>query len=137
MPLQLILTVPTNQIADMTVEYVQLPSEEGSMGILQNHAPLRAALEPGVLTVRDTDHNEHFFFVSSGLAMIKDNVVTVLADSAEKAEDIDEARAMKASERARERILSPSPSIDRARAEAALARAIARIKAKHKIGALH
>jgi F-type H+-transporting ATPase subunit epsilon len=137
MPLRLNLSVPTHQIVDMTVEYVQLPSEEGSMGVLQNHAPLRAVLEPGVLTARDLAHKNHFFFVSSGLAMIKDNVVTVLADTAERAETIDEARAKAAGDRARERIVSPSPNIDRARAEAALARSIARIKAKQKLGSVH
>ncbi|MCA9418225.1 MAG: ATP synthase F1 subunit epsilon [Candidatus Omnitrophica bacterium] len=137
MPLQLKLSVPTNQVADMTVEYVQLPSEEGSMGVLQNHAPLRAALQPGVMTARDLEHKNHYFFVSSGLAMIKDNVITVLADSAERAEDIDEARAQKAGERARERIQSPEPHTDIARAEIALAKSIARINAKHKLGALH
>lgn len=137
MPLQLNLSVPTSLIADMTVEYVQLPSEEGSMGVLQNHAPLRAALEPGVVTARDLEHKNHFFFVSSGLAMIKDNVVTILADTAEKAESIDETRARNAGDRARQRIQSPSPNIDRARAEAALARSIARINAKHKSSSSH
>ena len=136
MPLQLKLSVPTKEVADMTVEYVQLPSEEGSMGVLQNHAPLRAALEPGVLTARDLEHKNHYFFVSSGLAMIQDNVVTILADSAERAEDIDEARAQAAADRARERIGNPSPEIDIRRAEIALARAIARMNAKHKLGAL-
>ena len=137
MPLQLNLSVPTNQIAEMTVEYIQLPSEEGSMGVLQNHAPLRAALQPGVITVRDMEKKTHHFFVSHGLVMIKDNVVTVLADSAENAEDIDANRAQESESRARERIQSPSPEIDRIRAEMALARAIARISAKHKMGSLH
>ncbi len=137
MPLQLNLSVPTNQIADMTVEYVQIPSEQGSMGVLQNHAPLRAALEPGILSARDMEQKTHYFFVSSGLVMVDDNIVTVLADSAERAEDIDEGRAKGSGDRARERIQSPGPDLNRSRAEAALARSIARISAKHKTGSSH
>lgn len=137
MPLQFNLSVPTNQIAEMTVEYVQLPSEEGSMGVLQGHAALRCALEPGVVVCRTPDKKNHYFFVSSGLAMIQNDVVTILADSAERAEQIDEERARKAGARARERMQSGSANVDRARAEAALARALARIRAKGKIESSH
>ena len=133
MPVQVIVCVPTHQIAEFEAEYVQLPSAQGSMGVLPNHAPLRCVLEPGIVTCRESANKTSIFSVSTGLAVIEDNVVTILADSAERAEDIDTPRAEAARERAQERIRTIDSSIDYLRAEIALKRSLARLQAKARI----
>ena len=129
MPIQLNLCAPTRQVAEVEAEYIQIPSAQGKMEVLKNHAPLRCVLEPGVVTCRLEDGSERVFAVSSGLAMIRDNRVLVMADAAEKGEDIDVARAEAAMERARERLHRMGHGVDLARAEAALKRALARLEA--------
>ncbi len=133
MPLHFKLAIPSRSLADFPAEYVQLPSAEGSMGVLQNHAPLRCVLAPGVVTCRLPDHTRRVYAVSSGVASVRNNVVTLLADTAEAAESIDTARARAAEGRARARLQSFESGVDRARAEAALARALARIKSSQSI----
>lgn len=132
MPLQVKISVPTKQIAELEAEYVQLPSEQGNMGVLPHHAPLRCVLEPGVVNCRLPGGKTVSFFVSTGLATIEDNVVTILADSAERVEDIDLSRAEAARDRAQERIRTLNGNIDHARAEAALKRALVRIQTASK-----
>ena len=129
MPVQVKVCVPTKQIAQLEVEYVRIPSAQGNMGVLPNHAPLRCLLEPGIVNCREPGNKTSTFAVSTGLAVIENDVVTVLADSAERAEDIDVARAQAARDRAEERIRTLDAKIDQARAEAALRRALARIQA--------
>ncbi len=130
MPLQVNLLIPTQTVANLTAEYVQLPSTVGSMGVLPDHAPLRCELAPGVVVCRLTDETERVFSVSSGLAIIRKNVVTILADTSEDAQKIDSERAQAARERATKRLSGEEAGkIDRARAEAALHRALARLDA--------
>lgn len=129
MPVLVKICVPTKQIAEVEAEYVQIPSAQGAMGVLPNHAPLRCVLEPGIVNCRLPGNKFAVFAVSTGLAIIEDNVVTILADSAERAEDIDLARAQAARDRAQERIRTMDSRIDHARAEAALKRSLARIHA--------
>jgi F-type H+-transporting ATPase subunit epsilon len=128
-PVTLKLSSPTRQIAEVEAEYIQIPSAQGKMGVLPNHAPLRAVLEPGLVTCRLKDGSEIVFAVSTGLALVENNVVTVLADSAENAMDIDLDRAERARLRAQERLHTIDSQIDHARAETALKRSIARIQA--------
>lgn len=130
MPLQVNLCIPTQPLANLTATYVQLPSAAGSMGVLPGHAPLRCELMPGVVVCRLVDETERFFSVSSGLAVIRNNMVTILADTAEDAQKIDLSRAQAAQERALRRLSEDQPGlIDRVRAEAALRRALARLEA--------
>ncbi|MCG3196799.1 MAG: ATP synthase epsilon chain [bacterium] len=133
MPLHFKLAIPSRSIADFEALYVQLPSEEGSMGVLQNHAPLRCVLAPGVVTCKLADNSQKVYAVSAGVASVKHNVVTLLADTAESADSIDSTRARAAEGRARARLESFESGVDRARAEAALARALARIKATQAV----
>jgi F-type H+-transporting ATPase subunit epsilon len=130
MSFQVNVSIPIQPLASLDVNYVQLPSAEGSMGVLQNHAPLRCTLVPGVVLCRLPDQSVRVFSISGGVAMVRNNVVTILADIAEDAHAIDSHRAEAARERALQRLREGSPEINRARAEAALHRSLARIQAR-------
>ncbi|MBE0415688.1 MAG: F0F1 ATP synthase subunit epsilon [Dehalococcoidia bacterium] len=109
------------------VDVVIAPGVEGQMGILPSHAPLLTMLQPGELVVRK-EGEETAMFVSGGFLEVLQNRVTVLADVAERAEEIDIARAEEAKRRAEERLREHPPEVDLAAAEAALRRALVRIK---------
>ena len=109
------------------VDIVIAPGIEGQLGILPNHAPLLTMLQPGELLVR-REGEETSMFVSGGFLEVMQNRVTVLADVAERAEEIDIARAEEAKRRAEERLRQRPAEMDFAAAEAALRRALARIK---------
>ena len=109
------------------VDVVIAPGVEGQLGILPNHASLLTMLQPGELVVRK-EGEETEMFVSGGFLEVMQNRVTLLADVAERAEEIDVARAEEAKRRAEEQIKQAPPEMDLAVAEAALRRALARIK---------
>ena len=109
------------------VDIVIAPGIEGQLGILPNHAPLLTMLQPGELVVRK-DGEETAMFVRGGFLEVMQNRVTVLADVAERAEEIDIARAEEAKRRAEDRLRERPPEMDLAAAEAALRRALVRIK---------
>ena len=109
------------------VDVVIAPGVEGQLGILPNHASLLTMLQPGDLVVRK-EGEETEMFVSGGFLEVMQNRVTLLADVAERAEEIDIARAEEAKRRAEEQIKQAPPEMDLAVAEAALRRALARIK---------
>jgi len=109
------------------VDIVVAPGIQGQMGILPSHAPLLTTLQPGELVVRK-DGEETAIFVSGGFLEIMQDRVTVLADTAERAEEIDIARAEEAKVRAEERVREHVPEMDLARAEAALRRSLMRLK---------
>jgi len=109
------------------VDIVVAPGIQGQMGILPSHAPLLTTLQPGELVVRK-DGEETAIFVSGGFLEIMQDRVTVLADTAERAEEIDIARAEEAKVRAEERVKEHVPEMDLARVEAALRRSLMRLK---------
>jgi len=109
------------------VDVVIAPGVEGQLGILPNHASLLTMLQPGEVVVRK-EGEETEMFVSGGFLEVMQNRVTLLADVAERAEEIDIARAEEAKRRAEEQIKQAPPEMDLAVAEAALRRALARIK---------
>lgn len=109
------------------VDIVIAPGIQGQMGILPSHAPLMTMLQPGELVVRK-DGEETAMFVSGGFLEVMQDRVTVLADVAERAEEIDVARAEEAKSRAEERLKGHVPEIDLTRAEAALRRSLVRLK---------
>jgi F-type H+-transporting ATPase subunit epsilon len=113
------------------VDVVVAPGVMGQLAILPNHAPLMTTLEPGELMVRK-DGEESSIFVSGGFLEVMANKVTVLADVAERAEEIDIARAEEAKRRAEERLITHPADVDRARAEAALRRSLTRLKVAEK-----
>jgi len=109
------------------VDAVIAPGIEGQLGILPSHAPLMTMLQPGELVVRK-DGEETAMFVSGGFLEVMGNRVIVLADVAERVEEIDIARAEEAKSRAEERLREHPTDMDLARVEAALMRSLMRLK---------
>ncbi|MDH7482251.1 MAG: F0F1 ATP synthase subunit epsilon [Armatimonadota bacterium] len=124
------LEIATPERVVLQVDAVSLvvPGIEGSLGILADHAPLVAELDIGEAVVRQQDGNVIRLAVSGGFIEVRKNIVRILADSAERAEEIDVARAEAAKRRAEERLKERARGIDYARAEAALKRALTRLK---------
>jgi F-type H+-transporting ATPase subunit epsilon len=104
------------------------PASQGDLGILPRHAPLLTLLKPGEVRVRTPDGADHHFFVGGGALEVQPSRVTVLADTALRARDIDEAAALAAKQRAEEALRDRAGHITLAEAQAELARAIAQLK---------
>lgn len=104
------------------------PAKEGDLGIYPRHAPLLSLLKAGEVRVQSPDGEDHFFFVGGGALEVQPHKVTVLADTALRAKDIDEAAALAAKQRAEAALLDKSDRISMAEAQAELARAIAQLK---------
>lgn len=129
--IRLDIVTPAGLLMSENVATLNLPATLGSMGVLKNHAPLMTTLDIGTIKYVQND-KDHYLAVHGGFAEVKDNVVIVLADAAEKAEDIDVARAQAAQKRAQERLSHRTAELDVLRAELALRRALARIKTSQK-----
>jgi F-type H+-transporting ATPase subunit epsilon len=113
------------------VDVVVAPGVQGQLGILPHHTPLMTTLLPGELRVRKGDE-EYSLAISGGFLEARPDRIIVLADAAERAEEIDLARAEEAKQRAQERLSHPAPEVDVAQAEAALSRAFARLQVGEK-----
>jgi len=125
--IRLRIVTPTITKYDSEVDMVIMRGTEGDIGILAGHAPMATALAYGVLRVID-EESEIVFSVMGGFAEINDGGVTVLADSAERPEEIDRERALEAKRRA-ERLMSElTDHVDVRKAELALRRALVRIE---------
>jgi F-type H+-transporting ATPase subunit epsilon len=114
---------------------VSLPTTEGSVGILANHSNVIMAVIPGLIEY-EHDGGREQIVVSDGLLKVENGEVMILVDTAEKPEDIDEARAKRAEEEAREALKKANSNRDHAMVEAELSRALSRIKAsktKHSL----
>jgi F-type H+-transporting ATPase subunit epsilon len=109
------------------------PAIMGELGIAPRHAPLLTTLKPGEVRVQTPTGEEQFFYVSGGALEIQPHLVTVLADSALRARDLDEAAALQAKQRAEEALRDRGDKIDVAKAQAELAAAVAQIKAIEKL----
>ncbi len=107
------------------------PGVEGQLGILPHHTPLMTTLEAGELRVRK-GVEEFSLAISGGFLEVRPDRIIVLADAAERSEEIDLARAEEAKRRAEEQISSRGPQVDLAQAEAALRRSLTRIKVGEK-----
>lgn len=125
------IVTPERIVLKQDAVSIVVPGAEGALGILANHAPLMAELAIGEATVRDIDGHVIRLAIGGGFMQVGGNVVRILADTAERAEEIDVARAEEAARRAEERLRSRADNIDRARAEAALKRALTRIRVAH------
>jgi len=113
---------------------VYAPAEMGEIGILPRHSPLLTRLRPGEVRVEPQEGGEEMmFYVSGGLLEVQPHVVTVLADTALRAEDLDEAEALKARERAEKALAEHSTKMEYAQAQAELAEAAARLRTIEKI----
>jgi len=105
------------------------PGVMGELGIMPRHAPLLTKIKPGEVRIRTEDGNEEYFYVSGGMLEVQPHGVTILADTAARAKDLDEAAAQAAKQRAEQALKDKKGDIDLAQAEAELAEAIAQIKA--------
>lgn len=110
------------------VSIVVAPGIEGELGILPNHAPLLTTLQPGEIRVVKEGEEDTFIAVSSGFLEVMANKVVILTDTAERAEEIDEARAQEAVQRAQESLEHRTTDMDLERAMASLRKSQSRLK---------
>jgi F-type H+-transporting ATPase subunit epsilon len=112
------------------------PASEGDIGVAPRHAPLLSLLKPGEVRVQTPDGQEQHFFVGGGAIEVQPSKVTVLADTALRAKDIDEAAALAAKQRAEEALRDRPGHITQAEALAELARAAAQLKILERLRTL-
>jgi len=124
--LRLEVVTPDKHVVSQAVDYVSAPGVEGEFGVLPDHVNLLSALAIGALRF-DAGGKSRNVFISGGFAEVSHNTVTVLAEAAELAEDIDQARAQAAKDRAEKRLAAKTEKVDAVRAEAALKRAGVRL----------
>ncbi len=121
------------EIYSDTATMVFAPAEMGEVGIAPRHTPLLTRLKPGEVRVQNQEGEELSFFVSGGMLEVQPHVVTVLADTAIRAHDLDEAQAMEAKERAERMLSDNTADIDYAKAQAELAQSMAQLAAIKKL----
>jgi F-type H+-transporting ATPase subunit epsilon len=121
------------EIFSGTATMVFAPAEMGEVGIAPRHTPLLTRLKPGEVRVQTQDGDEQSFFVSGGMLEVQPHVVTVLADTAIRATDLDEAQALEAKQRAERMLKDKTAEIDYAKAQAELAQSIAELRAIQKL----
>jgi F-type H+-transporting ATPase subunit epsilon len=112
---------------------VYAPASMGEVGIAPRHAPLLTTLKAGDVRVEDTEGKEHFFYVTGGMLEIQPHLVTILADTALRGDELDEAAALAAQQEAEEALKGVSDETDLARAQQELAEARARYRAAQKL----
>ncbi len=133
MTIHLDIVSAEQQIWSGPATMVFAPGEMGELGIAPRHTPLLTRLKPGEIRVRDEHNNEESFFISGGILEIQPHVVTVLSDTAIRADDIDEAAALEAKQRAEEAMADQKSDMDFARAKAELAEAAALVETIKKV----
>ncbi len=119
-------------------EIVIVPGEMGELGIYPRHAPLLTRIKPGSVRLKLPDQSEEtLIYVSGGMLEVQPNLVTILADTAIRGADLDEARALEAKRAAEEAMKNRTSNIDYAHAQAELAEAIAQLQAIQKLRKRH
>ncbi len=128
--IRLEVVTPEKEIVNEPAQIVMAPGSLGEFGVLSGHTPFMTSLNTGGIHYRDENGKDQYVFVSGGFAEALPDKVTVLAESAEKMEDIDPERAKDAMARAEKRLAEDraKEKVDVARAKAALERAVMRIK---------
>jgi F-type H+-transporting ATPase subunit epsilon len=119
---------PEGQLFTGEATMVFVPAVNGDLGIAPRHAPLLTTLRPGEVRVQVEGQAEQSFYIGGGALEIQPQVVSILADTAARAKDLDEAEAQAAKARAEEALRSNADRIDMAQAQAELARAIAQLR---------
>ena len=130
--IQLVIVTPVRQLLSEPVVEAQLPGADGYLGVLPGHAPLITELGIGELTYRTTGGESGLLAVIRGFAEVLPDRISVLAEMAERAEEIDIKRAQEALKRAQELIAKGGDNVDWDRASAALQRALVRIQVVSK-----
>ena len=115
-------------------EFVVAPARAGEVGIYPNHAPMITTIKAGALRIKQTDEPEEtLIFISGGILEVQPGVITVLADTAVRGHDLDEAKAVAAKAAAEEAIKNRTSDMDYAKAQAELAEAAAQIQAIQRL----
>jgi len=125
--LQVELVTAEGRLVSREADFVVAPGIEGELGVLPRHIPLLTPLRAGEVTVRN-DGNDEYIFVAGGFLEVLPDKVVILADAAERAEDIDEARAEEARKKAQQLLEEKPEGIEAAAAAAALERAVMRLR---------
>jgi F-type H+-transporting ATPase subunit epsilon len=128
--IELEVVTPEKQVVNDRAQIVMAPGSLGEFGVLSGHTPFMTSLKTGAIHYRDQDGKDQYVFVSGGFAEALPDKVTVLAESAEKMENIDPERAKSALERAEKRLAQDraKEQVDSDRAKAAVERAVVRIR---------
>ncbi len=115
-------------------EFVAIPAEMGEIGILPMHAPLITRIRPGAVRIKRPNHaEEEYVFVAGGILEVQPYAVTVLADTAIRGRDLDEAKAREAKQQAEDALQNQSSNIDYAKAQAEIAMAMAQLSLIQKL----
>lgn len=119
-------------------EFVVAPAGGGEVGIYPNHTPMITTIKPGALRIKQSAESEEtLIFISGGMLEVQPGLITVLADTAIRGHDLDEAKAIAAKAAAEEAIKNRSSEVDYAKAQAELAEAVAQIQAIQKLRKVH
>jgi F-type H+-transporting ATPase subunit epsilon len=115
-------------------EFVIAPASAGEVGLFPNHAPMITTIKPGALRIKQANAEEEtLIFISGGMLEVQPGVITVLADTAVRGHDLDEAKAIAAKQAAEEALRNRSADIDYAAAQAELSEAVAQIQTIEKL----
>ena len=128
MPIHIDIVSAEREIYSGTAEMVFAPAVLGEVGIAPGHTPLLTQLGPGEVRLKFEDGSEEAFYVSGGVLEVQPKVVTILSDTAERAEDLDEVAVMKAKEAAESLLENKEGSIDYAMARSELAETVAQLQ---------
>jgi F-type H+-transporting ATPase subunit epsilon len=121
------------QIFSGQATFVALPGEAGELGILPGHTPLITRIRPGAVRIEAENGEEEFVFVAGGILEVQPGAVTVLADTAIRGKDLDEAKADEARKRAEEALQNSGSNLEYATAQAELAYAVAQLAAIQRL----
>ncbi len=133
MTMHLNIVSAENEIYSGTVTQVFAPAEMGEVGIMSRHAPMLSTLKAGVVRAISQNEEEQTFFVSGGILEIQPHVITILSDTALRADDIDESAALEAKAQAEAAMKDKASDMDYAKAKSELLAAVAQIEALKKI----
>jgi F-type H+-transporting ATPase subunit epsilon len=131
--IQIDIVSAEGEIHSGTASMVFAPAKMGEVGIAPRHAPMLSPLSPGEVRVQDADGNEETFYITGGLLEVQPHLVTILADTALRGDQLDEAAALSAQRDAEEALKGASDQTDIARAQAELTEARARHRAAQKL----
>ena len=133
MALRISVVSASKSLYDGQAQMVVAPGRRGELGIMPQHAPLLTTLKPGVLKIVKEDGEEDFLYIAGGVLEVQPDMVSVLADVAERSEDLDEERAQQAREAAEKALVAGGSDQDVAMAQAELAIATAQIEAIRRL----
>lgn len=128
------VVAPDREVVTTQVVSVVAPGVEGYFGVLAGHVPIVSALRPGLLEYMDASNQRHFVSVGGGFAEVANDKMTVLADEAQLAQDIDLAKAEEMLERARRALRGESSELNTEQAQEEMERAMQRIRAARQLG---